>query len=305
VRIRADWRTHLHDIRRWEIELIFSGCAPQAFAEALELGAGDGFQSGLLSRYVGHLTSTDYDPAILSLPSTPAVTYRIGDAEEVDKAFPTSRFDLVFSSNLLEHVTDPVKTLRGIGAVLKEDGITIHVIPNPFWKLASLLLYLPDRIVARLERATEPGARTPQVQSPPFGNNPKTPRPRRSFLARQVWPEPHGVSATHWEEFRAFALSRWQNVFETAGLRVVAILKGPVASGYGFGFETLRGWLARLGFSTEYVYVAAKPGQCSPHEDLFRTDRRLSSRATLSRGTRPPAADAPRAGRASSPAPSA
>jgi SAM-dependent methyltransferase len=283
VRIKADWLTHLHNIRRWEIELIFSECPPQTFAEALELGAGDGYQSELLSRYVGHLTSTDYDPAILSLPSSRRVTYQVGDAEEVDKVFSTSRFDLVFSSNLLEHVPDPAKALRGIASVLKEEGITIHVIPSSFWKLSSLLLYLPYRIVTLLEEATEPGGLTRALKrmrgasagsqesdSHPLENNPKTARPPRSILARQIWPEPHGVSATHWEEFRAFAPSRWRSVFETAGLRVVAILKGPVASGYGFGFETLRGCLQRWGFASEYVYVAAKPGKGSPHENLFR-----------------------------------
>jgi SAM-dependent methyltransferase len=275
LRIKADWLTHLHDIRRREIEIVFSGCPPQAFAEALELGAGDGFQSGLLRRYAAHLTSTDYHPAILSLPSSPGVTYAVGDAEEVDKVFPPSRFDLVFSSNLLEHVPDPVRTLRGIAAVLKDDGITIHIIPNPFWKLTSLLLHLPDRIVARLEKTTEAGASVPPVHSPPFENNPKTPRPRRSFLARQLWPEPHGVSTTHGEEFRAFALSRWKSVFDMAGLRLVAIRRGPVASGYGFGLERLRGGLARLGFSTEYVYVAAKAGRESPHEAFFRRGSRL------------------------------
>jgi SAM-dependent methyltransferase len=283
VRIKADWVTHLHDIRRREIEMIFSECPPQTFAEALELGAGDGFQSALLSRYAGHLTSTDYDPAILSLPATPRVTYEVGDAEEVDKIFSASRFDLVFSSNLLEHVSDPVKALRGIAAVLKEEGITIHVIPNRFWKVSSLLLYLPYRIVTLLEKATEPGgvtgawkrmresrAGSQDDQSHPIGNNPKTPRPAPSRLARQIWPEPHGVSPTHWKEFRAFALSRWQSVFEAAGLKVVAILRGPVASGYGFGFETLRNGLLRLGFTSEYVYVAARAGKDSPYEGRFR-----------------------------------
>jgi SAM-dependent methyltransferase len=269
VKITTDWRTHLHDIRTQEIELIFSGCPPRAFGEGLELGAGDGFQSALLSRYVAHLTSTDYDPAIRSLPSSPSVTYQVGDAEEVDKAFPASHFDLVFSSNLLEHVPDPVKTLRGVAAVLKDEGITIHVIPNVFWKLSSIALYIPYRFATRMERMTQP-TRVQEGGHQPV-NNPKTPRPRRSFLARQLWPEPHGVSKTNREELRAFSLSRWREAFEGAGLRVITIRRGPVASGYGFGFDALRTALRRLGLCSEYVYVAAKAGRTSPYETLFRS----------------------------------
>lgn len=270
MKITADWRRHLHDIRNQEIERIFSGCPARAFPEALEIGAGDGFQSALLSRYVGHLTSTDYDPAILSFPPSPSITYRVGDAEEVDKAFPASHFDLVFSSNVLEHVPDPVKALRAVAAVLKDDGITIHVIPNVFWKLASIILYVPYRVTTLVERMTEPPA--PTANGHHEVNNPKTPRRRRSFLARQLWPEPHGVSATNREELRAFALSRWHKVFEAAGFRVVAILRGPVASGYGFGWETARAALLRLGLASEYVYVASKAGRTSPYEGFFGGD---------------------------------
>jgi SAM-dependent methyltransferase len=268
VKLTADWHRHLHDIRTREIELIFSGCPPRTFRAGLELGAGDGFQSELLTRYVAHLTSTDYDPAIRSRAPSPFITYDVSDAEEVDKAFPPSHFDLVFSSNLLEHVPDPVKALRGVAAVLKDEGITIHVIPNVFWKVSSVALYMPYRFATVVERMTQPPAGEASGHHQVV-NNPKTAAPRRSFLARQILPDPHGVSATNLEEFRALRLSRWHQAFERAGLRVISVLRGPVASGYGFGLDTMRAALVRLGLTSEYVYVAAKAGHSSPYEAFF------------------------------------
>jgi len=51
MKIMADWIQHLHNHRKRELGLIFSKCPERLFQEALELGAGDGFQSGLLTRY--------------------------------------------------------------------------------------------------------------------------------------------------------------------------------------------------------------------------------------------------------------
>ena len=40
-----------------------------------------------------------------------------------------------------------------------------------------------------------------------------------------------------------------------AGFQVVKVVKGPVASGYGFGFDGLRSFLEKLGFCSEYMFV--------------------------------------------------
>jgi len=82
-------------------------------------------------------------------------------------------------------------------------------------------------------------------------------------------PEPHGVSRSHVEEFSAFSRRRWKAEFERANFEIIAILKGPVASGYGFGFEGLRRFLERLGVTSEYIYVARKRGAASPYARYF------------------------------------
>lgn len=286
VRLKTDWLPFLHRFRRREIEAVFDGCPDKTFATGLELGAGDGFQSRLLTRWVSRLVSTDYDQGVLSNPPDAAITYAVCDAEEVGRVFAGRRFDLVYSSNLLEHLPDPGRALRAIHSVLADDGITIHVVPGPFWKTTHLLLHAPNRVALILERLTQPGALDAIKRRLPGGgpgpakaavrdNNPRTARAQRGAIRRFLIPEPHGVSRSNWEEFSHFSRARWTREIREAGFDLIAIRKGPVASGYGFGFDIPRGVLEAAGFASEYIYVAtkyvsSKRGATSPYASFWK-----------------------------------
>jgi hypothetical protein len=82
-------------------------------------------------------------------------------------------------------------------------------------------------------------------------------------------PEPHGVSDGHLQELLAFRRSRWTAEFARAGLRVLSIQKGPVASGYGFGFDRLRAFLEGMGLASEYIYIATKSDAVSRRAIYF------------------------------------
>ncbi len=272
MRFKADWVEHLHTFRKRELEVIFGGCPDKVFDTALELGAGDGFQSILLIKHARHLTSTDYQSQILHLGSTDHITYAICDAEEIGRSFAGRRFDLVFSSNLLEHVPRVEQALSGIKGVLADRGIAVHVVPNSFWTLCRTILHIPNLVVLRLERILtsigDSRRRRNETSQPPT-NNPKSEVRKRSRFARWLIPEPHGVSLSNRQEFVAFSQRRWRREFERAGFRIVAILKGPVSSGYGFGLDRLRRMLEWCGVATEFVYVATKDGCASPFEQFF------------------------------------
>ena len=155
MKIRIGWITWLHNYRKREFSVIFSKCPQKLFQVGLECGAGDGFQSTLLSNYVSKLISTDINPDRLKMGSNKNIEYCICDAEEVNKKFQEKQFDLVFSSNLLEHLPNPKVALEGMREVMKDNGIAIHVIPSPFWKLCDILFFVPNRIVGALEKLGE------------------------------------------------------------------------------------------------------------------------------------------------------
>jgi SAM-dependent methyltransferase len=270
-----EWLDYLHLIRRREIDRIFGECPPRVFPLGLELGAGDGYQSSLLGAYVERLLATDWDVSLLSKSRAQARDVYPVDAEAVAETFAPATFDLVFSSNVLEHVPKPGTALRGVHTVLKDDGLTIHVMPSPLWKLADISLFWPDLVVRRLHRLTNRDDETGRCQdaSSRLVNNPKISAEavahRRRFL-----PPPHGAYQGHIEEFQAFRKIRWLQEFEWAGFHVIRVIKGPLCSGYGLGWDGPRWMLERLGLTSEYAYVAVKHGRRSPYEDYFRDDGR-------------------------------
>ena len=274
MRIKADWNTYLHGVRTREFHTLFGRCPDGAFGEALELGAGDGFVSTLLADKCDNLVATDFDADRFSHIRREGVTYQTCDAEAVGEHFDEGRFDLVFSSNLLEHLPDCARALRGIHRVLKDDGIIVHCLPNRWWKLTTMLLHSPnksakivDRVLAGqlLHRGKRPRGGGPASTR----NNPKIRRRRRFFLTKLLMPRLHGISRTSVGELIAFGRKRWLRRFESAGFRVLAVKKVGFSSGYGFGCDRLRRLMERLGIHTCCAYIACKQGRRSSYRKHF------------------------------------
>lgn len=61
--------------------------------------------------------------------------------------FPDGSFDVVFSSNALEHVCNLVGLHAEIRRVLKPDGIAIHVLPTHAWRFWSTLASLASAFI--------------------------------------------------------------------------------------------------------------------------------------------------------------
>ena len=257
-----DQSEYTHKYKKKELGAVFSRCPERLFPMALELGAGDGFQATLLTRYVSKLISTELNPDILKNKNTESIEHRVCDAEEAVNMFDKKQFDLIFSSNLLEHLHDPSRALSGIHGLLKDDGVTIHIMPNPFWKLCHMLFYIPNRCLIALERMLN---NKPMRKS----NLSKTRSTQKSLTHRLLTLKPHGASKGNIEEFLKFTKSRWVKEFEKANLELISIIKGPVHSGYGLGLDGLRKFMEKIGFSSEYVYIAIKKGRKSPYKEHF------------------------------------
>jgi SAM-dependent methyltransferase len=57
----------------------------------------------------------------------PNLSFRIADCERLD--FPAESFDLVVSSNTLEHLTKPASFLLSVGTLLSRDGELVVAVP--------------------------------------------------------------------------------------------------------------------------------------------------------------------------------
>ena len=59
MKIKADWQEYLHGLRKRQADEIFRNCKQGIFENGLELGAGDGFMSTILTRYTKKLLCTE------------------------------------------------------------------------------------------------------------------------------------------------------------------------------------------------------------------------------------------------------
>lgn len=264
----------MHRARAQEIGLAFARTPKGAFARGLELGAGDCYQSQYLKRYVGDLTCTDFDEALLSR-SDPEITYGQCDAEQVDRVFAGQRFDLVFTSNMMPHTPNPRAVLTGLQKVTDDHAILVMVVPSPMWKIVKLaafypllLMGLPRRLLkyASKRMTKQEAAADSRGRGVKLTNNPKAPR-QMSRWRQKLLPVPVGVYSGNLAEVYGSRRTRWIPELNQAGWQVVRIYRGPFIVG-----EMNQWWndtCARVGLSTENIYVAKKHGCRSRYEPYF------------------------------------
>lgn len=272
MRIKPDPIVDRQRRRRRELQRLFRHCPHQIFQNGLEIGAGDGYQSDLLATYVQKLICTEYawtnQPSQKKSDETDRIIYRQLDAQEVAQHFPEKKFDLIFSSSVLEHLPRRHDFLEGAETILKDNGIAIHVIPNRFWKLCQMSLHHLNGLILVLERLFF-NNRNQQSPTQQIKDNHQQAK-KYSRLRRIVWPIPHGADRNNWQEYLQLGRKPWCRLFRRHGFKVVRVLKGPVTSGYSFGLRRTERFLEGLGLSSTNIYITVKKDHFSPYTKYFR-----------------------------------
>ena len=238
----------LRDLRQALAEVPLAGVA-----RVLELGAGDGVQTAALREAFTEVIPIDI------APSGDVDGLIVADASSLP--FVDGYFDLVFSSNVLEHVEDLDTCLAEMKRVLAPGGVMVHSMPTGTWKVIQIAgrpVASAVRVVRRLvpgisggrERARA-GSHTSQHGSGP---------PRRSIFQKgigQFVPTIHGVSGNHIQEFFRFRPGWWKRKFKKAGLECYRSSPLFLHSPYDmlpYRFVGLRDRLGRAGLASVQVY---------------------------------------------------
>jgi len=145
----------LNTLRGAEIERVVAWFAPGA--RVLELGAGTGQQSR-------ELAARGFVVEAVELPDSNYAGDRLFRVTEYDGRhipFPDRSFDIVYSSNVLEHVPDLGEMHKEIRRVLRSDGRAVHVLPTHAWRFWTTLSAFPAGVQGALSLRSQLRPRWP------------------------------------------------------------------------------------------------------------------------------------------------
>ena len=174
----------------------------------LEIGAGTGWQSKALAE-------AGYEVDAIDLPADAGISdhartreWPIRNYDGARLPFGAGTFDIIYSSNVLEHVEDLDTLTVEMRRVLRRDGLALHLLPNPVWRSLSLLTHYPAQAIDAVRWARrKPGSAD--------GNSAQTEGTRRSYLGkamRRLLPHAHGARGTAVGELRRFSRSSWDAI---------------------------------------------------------------------------------------------
>ena len=239
----------LERIRRTEIEVV-RDLFPKT-ARILEVGGGNGFQAAILSSWGCNVVSIDVPRKERGDQYFPIEEY-----DGIRIPFEDSSFDIVFSSNVLEHIPDVTSYLKEIRRVSKPYAASVHILPSSTWRFWTCLSHYV--YAARWLTGTQP--RIPGVVEPvPVGEVLRQ-NGLTSVLKQVVLAGAHGEYPNAFSELYFYSRDRWRKVFQQVGFRILEIRDcGIFQTGYSI-FPNLaikkRQHLARWLGSSSFAIVA-------------------------------------------------
>ena len=205
---------HIHRIRDRElaciVDLIARFGPSKASLDVLDVGAGSGRQAARLAELGHRISAVDIETSAYAQETFFPVTVYNGKT----LPFPDAAFDVVVSSNVLEHVFDLDDLLQEIKRVLRPDGIAVHVLPTPSWRLWTTAAHGPWV----LKRSWQMLTGTRRRQRTVGGDSPAHAHHRSS--ASILLPERHGERGNLLSEVWYFSPRWWKEAFRRGGWQV-------------------------------------------------------------------------------------
>jgi SAM-dependent methyltransferase len=243
----------LKRVRRYELESIRNHFKPGA--SVVEVGAGNGFQASIIAGWGCTVRPFDIAGRPVPMPSYHAVD----DYDGIHLPVPDASADIVFSSNVLEHVRDLPGLLAETLRALKPGGIAIHILPTPSWRFWSIVAHYPFLVFTALGVRTgfvdwsDREVRQARIRERGVGH----------LMRRVLLPGAHGEFPSAFAELSGFRAAHWTRALEAAGFTIESVSPaGLYYSGYGL-FPRLpvavRCRMARLLGSSTQTIVARKP----------------------------------------------
>jgi len=219
--------TNLVDLRGEEFNCVKHYFQPGI--HVLEIGGGNGFQASLITSLGANVKSID----VAEQPRGTQIYFPVGIYDGRTLPFPDHVFDMVFSSNVLEHIRDLEATLAETKRVMKADGLAIHILPTPTWRIWTSLshyVHIIKRIADAASGRRDNAAKSSSVQTENLTRTVGT----WNVIERILRDGPHGEYPSALSELWYFSHRRWAGMFRRNGFEVIETMPSNIFyTGYG------------------------------------------------------------------------
>jgi SAM-dependent methyltransferase len=200
----------LNNLRAAELDLIADEL--RSAKKLLEFGAGTGAQARMLQM-------RGFEVVAIDLPQSGYAESRVYPILEYDgRSIPitTGTIDVVFSSNVLEHVDNLPATFAEFHRVTRAGGYGVHVMPSVAWRIWTLLAGFPTSVVAAFFLLRG-------VFYPVSGFTRRESILRYlKMISAALLPIGHGTSREGVSELWTFSTKAWKSKFTRNGFQVIS-----------------------------------------------------------------------------------
>jgi 2-polyprenyl-3-methyl-5-hydroxy-6-metoxy-1,4-benzoquinol methylase len=194
-------------IRNQEIDLVIKQLYQKKSSGSilLEIGAGGGWQAKKLSEAGYSVKAIDIDTSRYRNDRC----FEVIDFDGKNIPFPDNHFDIIFSSNVLEHVKQPSDLSHEINRCLKKDGVQYHLVPSASWRVFTTLSYYPFVLKYIFQKLLPSRLQSSEVV---------VDEKRNWIWYQKILPTRHGETGNLLTETFWFSRWGWEKTFSNWGL---------------------------------------------------------------------------------------
>jgi 2-polyprenyl-3-methyl-5-hydroxy-6-metoxy-1,4-benzoquinol methylase len=247
-------------IRIFELDFLTKEIEPGS--SILEIGSGAGWQAKELEKRGFKVSAID----VAQTTFRNIQVFNVIDYGGKIIPFDDEVFDVVFSSNVLEHIPHVIGFQTEIARVLKKNGKVVHFVPNFYWRFWTTINHFPY-VVLRLIKWPFGSSSTSSNLDIPSEVKTTTNKNKTKFiplrLLRFLIPRRHGERGNVITEHYYFSRFYWKKVFKNTAWKLISVAELPLfhTGNYLFG-EAIsikgRNRMTKIFGGTTDIYIMEK-----------------------------------------------